>query len=118
MGTRTKMPPPSLSGRGGVGEMGGEKAYLTSLLLGPKSTDPNLEAEAPSVAVWLENSCAPRKSALLHFCLFGGVRAVWRLAASLPEWTGRSQADLFLLHPARVESADWRRGLHRENAEV
>lgn len=38
----------------------GKRACLTSVLLGPKSTDPNLEAEAPSVAVWLKiQVCAP-----------------------------------------------------------
>lgn len=47
---------PSISGRGGVGVRRGKSVPASLLLLGPKSTDPNLEAEAPFVAVWLKES--------------------------------------------------------------
>lgn len=41
--------PPSLSGRGGVGERGNRTLLQHTW---SKSMDPNLEAEAPSVTVW------------------------------------------------------------------
>lgn len=50
---RRKMPPylPLLRKRRGGGN-GGAESYVLSSILGPKSTDPNLEPEAPSLTFW------------------------------------------------------------------